>query len=49
MGHKTTLSMLLGALIGWGILGPVARAMKWAPGPIHDWESGINLTKREKR
>src|SRR5580704_17741445 len=30
----TTLSMLLGAILGWGILGPLAKARGWAPGDI---------------
>lgn len=28
------------ALAGYGILGPVARARGWAPGPITDWQTG---------
>jgi OPT family oligopeptide transporter len=40
MGLPTTLSMLLGALLGWGILAPLAKARAWAPGEIGDWKSG---------
>ena len=40
MGTETTLHMLLGAVVGWGILSPLAKAMKWAPGPVDDWEHG---------
>lgn len=40
MGLPTTLSMLLGAIIGWGILAPVAMAKGWAPGEIGDWKTG---------
>ncbi|KAB5585366.1 OPT oligopeptide transporter [Coniochaeta sp. 2T2.1] len=40
MGPTTTLHMLLGAVVGWGILSPLAKNRKWAPGDIGDWETG---------
>ncbi|CAN8103277.1 unnamed protein product [Discula destructiva] len=40
MGPATTLHMLLGAIIGWGILSPLAHNKGWAPGKINDWETG---------
>ncbi|KAK4999189.1 OPT superfamily [Elasticomyces elasticus] len=40
MGPATTLHMLLGAIIGWGILSPMAKARDWAPGPVGDWTNG---------
>lgn len=40
MGTSTTLHMLLGALIGWGILSPLAHNKGWAPGPVNDWVKG---------
>jgi OPT family oligopeptide transporter len=40
MGPATTLHMLLGAIIGWGILSPLAKSQGWAPGPVTSWESG---------
>ena len=40
MGPATTAHMLLGAVVGWGILSPLAKAKGWAPGPVEDWESG---------
>ncbi|CAO3642557.1 unnamed protein product [Cunninghamella blakesleeana] len=40
MGLPTTLSMLLGCVIGWGILSPLAFYKGWAPGPVDDWETG---------
>jgi uncharacterized oligopeptide transporter (OPT) family protein len=40
MGLPTTLSMLLGCLVGWGILSPMAYFSGWAPGPINDWKTG---------
>jgi len=40
MGPATTLHMLLGAIIGWGILSPLAKHKEWAPGPVSDWTNG---------
>ncbi|OHE91595.1 OPT oligopeptide transporter [Colletotrichum orchidophilum] len=40
MGPETTLHMLLGAVIGWGVLSPLAKYRGWAPGSIDDWETG---------
>ena len=40
MGPATTLHMLLGAVVGWGILSPLAKSKAWAPGPVSDWTSG---------
>jgi OPT family oligopeptide transporter len=40
MGPATTLHMFLGAVVGWGILSPLAKSKGWAPGPVNDWESG---------
>ncbi|KAF2626275.1 oligopeptide transporter-like protein [Macroventuria anomochaeta] len=40
MGPATTLHMLLGAIIGWGILSPLAKHKGWAPGPVSDWTHG---------
>ncbi|KAL1860626.1 OPT superfamily [Diaporthe australafricana] len=40
MGPATTIHMLLGAVIGWGILSPLAKHQGWAPGKISDWENG---------
>jgi OPT family oligopeptide transporter len=40
MGPATTLHMLLGAIVGWGILSPLAKNRGWAPGPVDDWETG---------
>ncbi|KAL1903687.1 OPT superfamily [Sporothrix stenoceras] len=40
MGPATTMHMLLGAIIGWAILSPLAKYRGWAPGPIEDWETG---------
>jgi OPT family oligopeptide transporter len=40
MGPATTLHMLLGAIIGWGVLSPLAKHNGWAPGPVSDWTNG---------
>ena len=40
MGPATTTHMLIGAIVGWGILSPLAKAKGWAPGPVDDWETG---------
>ena len=40
MGPATTLHMLLGAIVGWGILSPIAKSRGWAPGPVEDWNTG---------
>ncbi|KAK3946219.1 OPT oligopeptide transporter protein-domain-containing protein [Diplogelasinospora grovesii] len=40
MGPATTLHMLLGAVVGWGILSPLAKNKGWAPGKVDNWENG---------
>lgn len=40
MGTETTLHMTLGAIMGWGLLSPLAKFKEWAPGPVDDWEHG---------
>ncbi|KAF1950877.1 OPT superfamily oligopeptide transporter [Byssothecium circinans] len=40
MGPATTLHMLLGAVVGWGVLSPLAKNKGWAPGPVSDWTNG---------
>ncbi|KAF2749294.1 oligopeptide transporter-like protein [Sporormia fimetaria CBS 119925] len=40
MGPATTLHMLIGAVVGWGILSPLAKNKGWAPGPVSDWTNG---------
>lgn len=40
MGPATTLHMLLGAVVGWAVLSPIAKYHGWAPGHVNDWENG---------
>lgn len=40
MGPATTLHMLLGAIVGWAVLSPIAKNHGWAPGDVNDWENG---------
>ncbi|KAI0156396.1 OPT superfamily oligopeptide transporter [Xylariaceae sp. FL1272] len=40
MGPSTTIHMLIGAIVGWGVLSPLAKYRGWAPGPPGDWETG---------
>ncbi|KAL8695282.1 MAG: hypothetical protein Q9218_000181 [Villophora microphyllina] len=40
MGPATTLHMLLGAIVGWAMLSPLAKSRGWASGPVNDWTSG---------
>jgi OPT family oligopeptide transporter len=40
MGAPTSLSMLLGAVVGYGVLSPLAKSKGWAPGPVGDWATG---------
>lgn len=40
MGPSTCMHMLFGAVLGWGILSPLAKTRGWAPGPVDSWEGG---------
>jgi len=40
MGPTTTAHMLFGAILGWGVLSPLAKHKGWAPGEVNDWEDG---------
>jgi hypothetical protein len=37
---STTFHMLLGAVLGWGIMSPIAKSKGWAPGRVDDWNEG---------
>lgn len=40
MGPATTIHMLLGALLGWAVLSPIAKYQGWASGDVSDWNTG---------
>lgn len=40
IGPNVNICMLVGAIVGWGILSPVAKHKGWAPGPVNDWDNG---------
>lgn len=40
MGLPSVSYMMFGAVLGWGVLAPLAKYLGWAPGPIDDWVSG---------
>lgn len=40
MGPATTTHMLIGAVVGWAVLSPLAQHKGWAPGKVDDWETG---------
>ncbi|KAF2773219.1 oligopeptide transporter [Teratosphaeria nubilosa] len=40
MGPATTIHMLLGALLGWAVLSPLAKYQGWASGDVGDWNTG---------
>ncbi|KAK0652760.1 OPT oligopeptide transporter protein-domain-containing protein, partial [Cercophora newfieldiana] len=40
VGPATSIHMLLGAILGWGILSPIAKMKGWAPGNIENWDDG---------
>ena len=41
IGARTGLSLLGGAIVSWGLLGPFVRTMGWAPGAAMSYEDGI--------
>lgn len=40
MGPATTIHMFIGALLGWGVLSPLAKYKGWTPGDVGDWIGG---------
>ncbi|WEJ97045.1 OPT super [Yamadazyma tenuis] len=40
MGLPTVSYMLFGAILGWGVLSPLAKYQGWAPGEVDDWKTG---------
>ena len=41
MGLRTTLSQMAGAVFAWGLVGPLVRQAGWTPGPIGDYDTGV--------
>ncbi|KAI0114144.1 OPT oligopeptide transporter protein-domain-containing protein [Nemania sp. FL0031] len=37
----TACSMMIGAILGWGILSFVVKSYNWAPGPVESMETGV--------
>jgi putative OPT family oligopeptide transporter len=40
MGPRVVLSLVLGAVLGWGVFGPMAKSFGWAPGEIMSYQNG---------
>ncbi len=40
IGPRVVLSLVGGAILGWGILGPLSQQMGWAPGDVMNYEDG---------
>ncbi|KAF9287557.1 hypothetical protein BGZ68_001654 [Mortierella alpina] len=40
MGFPTTAAMLLGCIVGWGILSPIATLNEWVTGPVSSSTTG---------
>ena len=40
MGPRVVLSLVLGAVLGWGVLGPLAMSLGWATGEIMSYSDG---------
>lgn len=41
MGPRTTTSMLLGSVLAWAVMAPVAQAAGWSSGPVGGAEHGV--------
>jgi uncharacterized oligopeptide transporter (OPT) family protein len=40
MGPRVVFSLMAGAIIGWGVLGPMAQSNGWAPGAVMSYADG---------
>lgn len=40
IGPRVVLSLLLGAILSWAILGPIAKSALWAPGEVMSYKDG---------
>jgi uncharacterized oligopeptide transporter (OPT) family protein len=41
MGPRVVLSLVIGAILSWGVLGPIAHSAGWAPGGVMIWGDGV--------
>jgi len=41
IGPRVVLSLCLGAILAWGILGPLAYSQGWVTGPIMSYKNGV--------
>ena len=40
VGPRVSISLVLGAVVAWGLAGPLAKASGWAPGEVMSYDSG---------
>jgi uncharacterized oligopeptide transporter (OPT) family protein len=40
VGPRVSLSLVAGAIVGWGLLAPLVRSQGWAPGPVMSYVNG---------
>lgn len=40
IGPRVVLSLVLGSLVAWGVLGPIAQQQGWAPGEVMSYADG---------
>ncbi len=40
VGLRVSLSLVLGSVVAWGLLAPLAKAQGWAPGAVTSWTDG---------
>ena len=40
IGPRVVLSLVLGAIVAWGVLGPYTQQQGWAPGDVMDYKTG---------
>jgi hypothetical protein len=40
IGPSVNVCVLLGAIVGWGILSPIAKHKGWAGGSVDNWDNG---------
>ena len=40
IGPSVSTHMIIGTVVGWGVLSPIAKRNGWAPGPVGDFDTG---------